>query len=212
MSVGIILRRDLIVAAREYPKPAMKIAGVATLGFFVGLIPLAIVYAPVLAIVPGRTFRDYISFAPFPKDVIDAIPSSRTHFAVGALIPSVQTNNGTDVGGTNAINHTFLTAHGGRTTDQRITLDGLSTNNAEGASQFSGYLINMGSTQELTVGFWNNLYKGSLGRVTYGAQYAFLRLQAFPGAAGPITATSTPNQGLNPNNQVIMASLRYYPF
>jgi len=50
------------------------------------------------------------------QDVIDSIPSSRTHFAVGALIPSVQTNNGTDVGGSNAINHTFLTAHGGRTT------------------------------------------------------------------------------------------------
>ena len=67
--------------------------------------------------------------------MIDSIPSSRTHFAVGALIPSVQTNNGADIGGSNAINHTFLTAHGGRTTNQRITLDGLSTNNAEGASQ-----------------------------------------------------------------------------
>jgi hypothetical protein len=71
---------------------------------------------------------------------------------------------------------------------------------------------NVHRTQELTVGFWNNLYKGSLGRLTYGAQYEFIRLQAFPGAAGPITATSTPNLGLNPNNQVIMASLRYYPF
>ncbi len=71
---------------------------------------------------------------------------------------------------------------------------------------------NVHRTQELTVGFWDNLYKGSLGRLTYGAQYEFIRLQAFPGAAGPITATSTPNLGLNPNNQVIMASLRYYPF
>jgi len=87
------------------------------------------------------------------KDVIDAIPSSRTHFSVGALVPSVQSNNAADVGGSNAIAHVFLTAHGGRTTDQRITLDGLSTNNAEGASQYSGYLINMGSTQELTVDF-----------------------------------------------------------
>ncbi|MGE0447263.1 MAG: carboxypeptidase regulatory-like domain-containing protein, partial [Vicinamibacterales bacterium] len=85
------------------------------------------------------------------KEVIDAIPTSRTHFAVGALVPGVTTNNRADVGGTNAIDHVFLTAHGGRTTDQRVMLDGLSTNNAEGSSQYSGYLINMGSAQEVTL-------------------------------------------------------------
>lgn len=71
---------------------------------------------------------------------------------------------------------------------------------------------NVHRTQELTVGFWNNLYKGSWGRLTYGVQYEFLKLQAFAGAPGPTTATSTPNQGLSPTEQAVMVSLRYYPF
>lgn len=71
---------------------------------------------------------------------------------------------------------------------------------------------NVHRTEELTVGFWQNLYKGRLGRLTYGAQYEYVKLDAFPGASGPITATSTPNQGLNPDNQVVMVSLRYFPF
>ena len=33
----------------------------------------------------------------------------------------------------------------------RVLLDGLSTNNTEGAGQFSGYLPNMGSVQEVSV-------------------------------------------------------------
>jgi hypothetical protein len=71
---------------------------------------------------------------------------------------------------------------------------------------------NVQKTQELTVGFWQNIYKGTYGRVTAGASYEYLKLHAFPGAPGPITATSTPNEGLNPSNQVVMMSLRYYPF
>ncbi|MEQ1575286.1 MAG: carboxypeptidase regulatory-like domain-containing protein [Vicinamibacterales bacterium] len=87
------------------------------------------------------------------KDVIDSIPSSRTHFSVATLIPAMQTSNTGDVGGTNSINLVFLTAHGGRNTDQRVMIDGLSTNNAEGAGQFSGYLPNMSSTQEMAVDY-----------------------------------------------------------
>jgi hypothetical protein len=71
---------------------------------------------------------------------------------------------------------------------------------------------NVQRTRELTVGFWQNLYKGNWGRVTYGAQYEYVNLKAFAGAPGPITAMSTPNQGLSPNNQIVMMSLRYYPF
>ncbi|HEY1981044.1 MAG TPA: hypothetical protein VGH13_13250, partial [Xanthobacteraceae bacterium] len=71
---------------------------------------------------------------------------------------------------------------------------------------------NVHRTEEFTVGFWQNLYKGKFGRLTTGLQYEFLKLQAFNGLPGPVTATSTPNQGLNPNNNVVMVSLRYYPF
>ncbi len=71
---------------------------------------------------------------------------------------------------------------------------------------------NVQRTNEITAGFWYNLYKGDLGRVRFGMQYEYFTLQAFAGATGPITAVSTPNQGLNPNNQAVFVSLRYYPF
>jgi len=87
------------------------------------------------------------------EDVIENIPSSRTHFSIATLIPAMSTSNTGDVGGTNAINLTFLTAHGGRTADQRIMLEGLSTHNSEGAGQYSGYLPNVGSTQEFVVDY-----------------------------------------------------------
>ena len=74
---------------------------------------------------------------------------------------------------------------------------------------------NVQRTQELTIGFWQDAYKGDLGRIRVGMQYEYVQLHAF---AGSPTATSTggapatPNQGLNPNNNVVFFSLRYYPF
>jgi hypothetical protein len=79
---------------------------------------------------------------------------------------------------------------------------------------------NVQRTQELTIGFWYGLYKGDLGQVRVGAQYEFVKLQAFSGtpvatgigtAAAPL-AGPTPNQGLNPYNNIVFFSLRYYPF
>jgi hypothetical protein len=55
---------------------------------------------------------------------------------------------------------------------------------------------------EFTVGFWHDLYKGHLGRITFGAQYEFIRREAFEGIGG---APST-------DNNVFYSSLRYYPF
>lgn len=53
-----------------------------------------------------------------------------------------------------------------------------------------------------TVGFWYNLYKGSFGRVATGAEYEYIRREAFNGIGGaPSTA-----------NHIILTSLRYYPF
>jgi hypothetical protein len=63
--------------------------------------------------------------------------------------------------------------------------------------------------QELTVGFWNTVYRGELGRVVWGLEYEYVRLTAFPGA---ITAAGLPNAGLKPDNNIAMFSFRYYPF
>jgi hypothetical protein len=72
---------------------------------------------------------------------------------------------------------------------------------------------NVHRTQELTIGFWQQLYKGDLGQVRFGAQYEFVRLEAFPGSPKVSAANGlTPNQGLNPYNNIVFFSLRYYPF
>jgi len=99
------------------------------------------------------------------REAIEAIPTSNTHFSVATLIPAMQSSNTADVGGTNAISLVALTAHGGRNTDMRVLLDGLSTNNTEGAGQFSGYLPNMGSTQEVSVDFAAGLAEQGTGGV-----------------------------------------------
>jgi hypothetical protein len=75
---------------------------------------------------------------------------------------------------------------------------------------------NVHRTQELTIGFWQQLYKGDLGQIRFGAQYEFVKLEAFAGSTkvGPTVGgvTPTPNQGLNPYNNIVFFSLRYYPF
>jgi hypothetical protein len=87
------------------------------------------------------------------KEVIDAIPSGRTHFSLATLTPALNTNNPADTGGANSINLTFLTSHGSRVTDQRITVDGLSTNSAEGGGQYSAYTPNISSSQEMAINY-----------------------------------------------------------
>jgi hypothetical protein len=56
--------------------------------------------------------------------------------------------------------------------------------------------------EEITVGFWQNLYKGDYGRVAAGAEYEYIRRQAFAGLGG---APST-------DDNIVMTSLRWYPF
>ena len=87
------------------------------------------------------------------KDIVDAIPTGRTHFEVATLIPGINTSNATDSGGTNAIALVNLTSHGGRLGDSRVTINGLSTQNAETSGNSSGVLPNISGTQEITVDF-----------------------------------------------------------
>jgi hypothetical protein len=69
--VGVLLRRNLMAAAKEYYKPAGRLVGAAVVGFGVGLVPLVLIYAPALSAFSGRSFSEYLYFAPYPKDVID---------------------------------------------------------------------------------------------------------------------------------------------
>ncbi len=66
------------------------------------------------------------------REIIDSIPAARSFQGLGTLIPGIvlggQTNNIIqDVGGQSGQSHMTLAIHGGRTRDQQILVDGLST-------------------------------------------------------------------------------------
>jgi hypothetical protein len=79
---------------------------------------------------------------------------------------------------------------------------------------------NVQRVQEFTIGFWQDIYKGDLGRARIGLQYEYVTLDLFAGAtvipAGngltAAQATAAANTGLHPNNNIVFFSLRYYPF
>jgi hypothetical protein len=67
------------------------------------------------------------------------------------------------------------------------------------------------SVAQVTVGFWDTIYKGDFGMLRAGFQYSDTERTGFAGAATTSAATFgtiTPKG----NEQVFMTSLRYYPF
>jgi hypothetical protein len=77
--------------------------------------------------------------------------------------------------------------------------------NAGAFNTLAGCTANVQRIQEITVGFWQDFYKGDLGRMRYGLQYEWVQLDLFNGT-GSIAG------GLHPNNNIVFFSLRYYPF
>jgi hypothetical protein len=67
--------------------------------------------------------------------------------------------------------------------------------------------VNIKQISQLTIGFWQNLYKGELGRLAAGAQLEYFHRTVFPAllttVGGPLVAPV--------NDEVmVMTSLRYY--
>src|SRR5262245_37587893 len=58
------------------------------------------------------------------KDVIEAIPTGRSYYSLGVLLPGVQSSTN-DVGGQDGGGMSSLSAHGGSTNDQRVLQNGL---------------------------------------------------------------------------------------
>ena len=98
------------------------------------------------------------------KEVIDAIPAGRSHLDAAVLLPGLQagqpgSGNLMDVGGTNNLQTTTMTIHGGRTGDTRVLIDGVPIRNIGSDGQISNFVPDTGSTQEVTID-----YGGRLGR------------------------------------------------
>lgn len=78
-----------------------------------------------------------------------------------------------------------------------------------GSSNFNGSsgtcTANVQRLQMISVGFWQDFYKGDLGRMRYGVNYEWIQQDLFNG-------TGSVAGGLHPNNNIVFFSLRYYPF
>ncbi len=77
------------------------------------------------------------------------------------------------------------------------------------AASFTGGANNCAAINQevdmIAFGFWQNLLKGSYGRVAVGAQYEYIQRKSFDTLPGNGGAVST-------NDNVLLTSLRYYPF
>ena len=73
--------------------------------------------------------------------------------------------------------------------------------------------VNVKRLEEITLGFWQNFYKGPMGRITGGAQVEYIHRDVFPGlnfigAASPTTVAPIVSPATD--ELVVMTSLRYY--
>jgi hypothetical protein len=94
----------------------------------------------------------------FDQQVIEQIPVGRSHINMVVLIPGLaasQPGRGAlaDVGGTNNLQNTTFTIHGGRTSDTRLQLDGVRLGNVLSGGEFSNFVPDTGSTQEVAVDY-----------------------------------------------------------
>jgi hypothetical protein len=142
------------------------------------------------------------------KDVIDAIPTGRTQFNTVALLPGI-TASVQDVGGTSSLNlggNAMLTTHGGRNNDMRVTIDGLSTANAETSGNSSNFLPNMGSTQEISVDY----AAGAAELPTGGVRVNMIPREGGNRFAGSFfgTAVNSSFQGSNVTQELLDRGLR----
>jgi carboxypeptidase family protein len=86
------------------------------------------------------------------KDIVDAIPAGRSHQQLAVLIPGV-TGATPDVGGANTLGLVSLGIHGSRTTDMRVTANGVNLRNIGSPGQLISLQPDMGATQEVTVDY-----------------------------------------------------------
>jgi hypothetical protein len=59
--------------------------------------------------------------------------------------------------------------------------------------------------QQATVGFWDNIYQGSFGRVRWGIQYSYTERKEFADATAAAFAPKA-------TDNMVFTSFRYYPF
>jgi hypothetical protein len=139
------------------------------------------------------------------KDVIDAIPAGRGQSALAVLIPGM-TAGGQDVGGSNNQNLSAISIHGGRGTDQRQSIDGLTLRNVAGNGNSTNTVVDVGSSQEMTIDY----AAGNAESVTGGVLFNFVPKEGGNNFSGSFfgSQTNTDFQGNNYSSELAAQGLR----
>jgi outer membrane receptor protein involved in Fe transport len=86
------------------------------------------------------------------RSLLDAVPTAKSMLSIAALMPAVVTPpNAQDVGGTKGEQSVRISVHGGRPTDQRLMIDGMSYNSLAVTGTGRGYYMNPLSVQETVI-------------------------------------------------------------
>jgi hypothetical protein len=88
--------------------------------------------------------------------VVSALPSGRSQYAVAVLVPGVTLTsfnggNQQDVGGTGNMNITVFSVHGSRPLDGRLMINGLSSRNLLSSGWASNFVPDMGTAAEVAM-------------------------------------------------------------
>jgi hypothetical protein len=84
------------------------------------------------------------------RDIVQALPTARNYYSLGALITGVNTNS-QDVGGALGDTMSSLTTHGSRTVDQRITNNGVGIMTLQAGGNIGGATPDVSSASEVTI-------------------------------------------------------------
>jgi hypothetical protein len=93
------------------------------------------------------------------KEIIDSLPTGRSHLDQIVLIPGAMSSQGSsrgtlmDVGGTNNMQNTLISIHGGRQSDTRLMYDGVRIGNIAGEGEWTNYVPDQGAAQEFAVDY-----------------------------------------------------------
>src|SRR5688572_6012990 len=138
------------------------------------------------------------------REILDAIPAGRNHRLFAVLIPGMSGGGG-DVGGQNALSLTSIAIHGGRSTDQRLKVDGTSIRNTSGEGWSTNFVPDMSSTQEVTIDYGS----GSAENVTSGVTFNYIPREGSNKYTASIFATGVNSsfQGDNYSQELATAGL-----
>jgi hypothetical protein len=124
------------------------------------------------------------------KDILDALPTSRSIASLGAVVPGVRLSK-PDLGGTQAMQQIYGHAHGTPDTENSINVDGMDIRPNADTASYQQY-VNPAMTQEMTY---------MTAAVTAETELGGLRVNVIPRDGGNMWSGEVFGQGSNTNMQ-----------